>query len=139
MAVQSVNSVKFCGNTTETSNKENHIQRNIGKYAGMGIGAAAGTSFGLYRAIKPTVKMKRGFIYGHTLGIIFNSENKSLSEILKELGITSKQFRQDRTKQFIKVMKSIPVILGTLTLLAGLGIGAIVDAVIKHNKSKKES
>ncbi len=129
MSIQSISAVNFTGKKRYTNNGNEYEKTNAGKYVGMGVGAAAGAGYPAY-----------------ILHNMFKPENKG--ELMKLLDTYCKnfnescknQFGQDvklTTKTLTKCIKALPVVSGAVVLLAGLGLGAIVDGIINHNRAKK--
>ncbi len=126
MSIQSVNSVNFTSKTAHTKNGNEYEKTRVGKYIGMGAGAAIGAGVPAYLLYNRNYKMylKRQLV---------EMRNNIMQELQKE-GIKSSKMS---AKTISKWLKAIPVVAGALTLLVGLGIGAIVDGAINHSRAKK--
>lgn len=135
MAISAINSVNFTGKKV-TKNGNEYDTTNVGKYAGMGVGAAAGTGYGLkvYNAAKKALQeVDANQIFEDTFTTMKENLDKQFGEPIE---MATEEYVEACTKASKRAAKVGVGVLGIGGLLAGLGIGAIVDGVINHNRAK---
>lgn len=139
MSIQSVNAINFTGKTAQTKNGNEYEKTNAGKYTGMGVGAAAGAGYGVYiiNKVNKSYSLKKYIINAFNSGFTQFGKLGNIKNTISQLEISLKEFRATRYKCLSRILKAIPAILGAVTLLAGLGVGAITDGIINHTRAKK--
>lgn len=145
MSINAINSVNFTAKRV-TKNGNEYDKTNVGKYAGMGVGTAAGAGFGLHvkhvinKGMKEEGKTFEELLKG-VLGDTFTSLKSRLGDAAKEAETAAEngvdEVAETTLKWAKRGFKAFPVILGAGGLLAGLGLGAIADGIINHNRAKK--
>ncbi len=131
MSIQSVNSVNFTGSKARTKQGNEYDKSSAGKYIGMGLGAVVGagcTGYKVKKGLSSSSELKR---------FLINFNNSLLNSFSDISNISRKEFRELRKKSIKIGIKAAPVIIGAAGLLAGLGLGAIVDGIINNVRSKK--
>ncbi len=129
MSIDAVNTVSFSGKKSYTKNGNEYEKTRAGRYIGMGVGASVGAGYPLYfihQAQKDKPFLKRMLV---TFRTAYKRELAKAGLDVSNLKLSAKTFS--------KGMKVFPVITGSLALLLGLGLGAIVDGIINHTRAKK--
>lgn len=130
MAVDAVNSVNFQGRKgSYTKNGNEYNKTHAGRYVGMGVGALVGAGYPLY--ILREVQKDKPFFKK-----VLVRCRQEFKNGLAQSGVDVSNLKMS-AKSVSKVLKGIPVVTGAITLLVGLGVGAIVDGIINHVRAKK--
>lgn len=114
-----INTVNYCGKKV-TDNNNIYNGSNIGKYTGLGIGAAVTTKeiYDINKNFKQDKEFRKFY-------------NKFVTNIINAIETTSNEIISIDIKKYKKIGKSVTYsVLSTVFIGLGLIIGAIIDKII---------